>query len=61
VCFSLTSERARSFVFVYRLDCCSRDKMPAMRKQYETVVRGCSFNGGIKLNATDAESKNRKA
>lgn len=61
--FPLTSTRWRShsFVFIYRLNCCSRDKMPATRKQYEMVVRGRSFNGRIKLNATDAESKNRKA
>lgn len=54
----------RSFVFVYRLDCCSRDKMSAREKSrkwsFAHSHRDSSFNSGIKLNDRDAESKNHK-
>lgn len=54
----------RSFVFVYRLDCCSRDKMPAREKSmkwsFAHTHHDSSFNSRIKLNDRDAESKNHK-
>lgn len=53
-CVSLTTthRRSRAFVFVYRLDCCSRDKMPAgeksMKWSFAGSHHGSSFNDRIK-------------
>lgn len=58
-----TRRRSRSFIFVYRLDCYSRDKMPARGRSMKwSCTRAlASSNDRIKLNISDAESKNHKA
>ena len=59
---ALAGAGARLYLFI---DCYSHDKMPtrgrSMKWSYAVPRHGSSYNGKIKLNASDAESKNHKA